>query len=120
MQCVKCDGQLQRVTLGEIEVDKCSSCSGIWFDVGKLDKILESSLIESLKNEVDNNQGQDAQKGKCPRCGGTSNMVQVTSLKKSDVHIDTCSVCYGQWLDGGELEELSGQGFISKIKSLFK
>ncbi|MEJ2201722.1 MAG: zf-TFIIB domain-containing protein [Desulfuromonadaceae bacterium] len=120
MQCVKCNGELQRVTLGEIEVDKCVKCSGIWFDIGELDKILESSSIDTLKNEIDNNHWQDALKGKCPRCGGTGNMVQVTSLKNPDIHIDTCSVCYGQWLDGGEIEELTSQGFISKIKGLLK
>jgi Zn-finger nucleic acid-binding protein len=47
-------------------------------------------------------------------------MVQVTSLKNPDVHIDTCSVCYGQWLDGGELEELSDHNIISTITSLFR
>ncbi len=120
MQCVKCDGELQRISLGQVEVDKCAKCSGVWFDISELDKILESGSIDSLKNEIDNNQGQDRQKGKCPRCGGTGNMVRVTSLKNPEIHIDTCSVCYGQWLDGGELEELSDQGFISKIRSLFK
>ena len=120
MQCVKCEGQLETVTLGQIEVDKCDRCSGIWFDLRELDKILESGSIESLKNAVDNNQGHDAQKGQCPKCAGSGNMVQVTSLKNPEVHIDTCSVCYGQWLDGGELEELTDQGFISKIHSLFK
>ncbi len=118
MQCVKCDGQLDKVIVGKVEVDKCKSCSGIWFDLRELDKVLKSGSIELLKNVVDNNQGHDAQKGKCPRCVGGGNMVQVTSLKKPDVHIDTCSVCYGQWLDGGELEELTGQGLVSKIKNL--
>jgi len=54
----------------------------------------------------------------CGILGGS--MVQVTSLRNADIHIDTCSVCYGQWLDGGELEGLSDQGFIAKVKSLFK
>ena len=120
MECVKCDGKLETITLGEIEVDKCTSCSGIWFDLGELEKVLESDSIEALKNEVDNNQGHDEQHGKCPRCGGAGNMIQITSLKNPHVHIDICSVCYGQWLDGGELEKISEHGFISKIKSLFK
>lgn len=47
-------------------------------------------------------------------------MVQVTSLKNPEVHIDTCSVCYGQWLDGGELEGFTDQGLPAFIKSLFK
>ena len=120
MECVKCDGQLERVTVEEIEVDQCVTCSGIWFDIGELEKILDTGSISTLKNEVDNNQGHDAQKEKCPRCGGAGNMVQATSLKNADAHIDSCSVCYGQWIDGGELEEIADQGFIAKIGGLLK
>ena len=119
MNCVKCDGQLQTVTLGEIEVDKCDKCSGIWFDMGELGKVLEAGDVESLKNQIDNNDGDDAKKAKCPRCGGEGNMVQVTSLKNHDIHVDTCPVCYGQWLDGGEIDELTKESFIDKIKSMF-
>ncbi len=50
MQCIKCDGELQRVILGKAEVDKCDKCSGIWFDIGQLYKVLESRSIDSLKN----------------------------------------------------------------------
>ncbi len=120
MQCIKCNGKLQKIMLGNVEVDKCNSCSGIWFDIGELNKILASGSIDALRNQIDNNQGHDAKKSRCPRCGGTGNMVQVTSLMNDEVHIDTCSVCYGQWLDGGELEELTEQRLIAKIKNLFK
>jgi len=111
---------IARLTVGEMEVDKCNKCSGIWFDIGELDKVIESEAMEALKNEVDNNQDHDVQRGKCPKCGGEGNMVQVTSLKKSDIHVDTCSVCYGQWLDGGEIAELTDQGMISLMLTLFK
>ncbi len=119
MRCIKCDGQLQRRIIEQIEVDRCNHCSGIWFDIGELNKVLEAGIIEGLKNDIDNNQGHDQQKGACPRCEGAGQMVQVASLKNPSVHIDTCSVCYGQWLDGGELEELDDQGVLDKIKSLF-
>ncbi len=120
MNCVKCDGQLRKVVIGEIEVDKCDRCSGIWFDLGELEKILEQKHIEALRNEIDNNEGHDEKQGKCPRCGGTGNMVRVTSLKDADVHIDTCSVCYGQWLDGGEIEHLKDQGILDRIRRRFR
>ncbi len=119
MQCGKCEGQFQPVQVGDIEVDKCDQCSGIWFDLGELEKVLESKSIDSVKNQIENNQGHDERKASCPVCGGKGNMVQVTSLKNSAVHIDTCSVCYGQWLDGGEIEQLNETGLIDKIKSLF-
>jgi len=120
MNCVKCDGQLRKVVIGEIEVDQCDSCAGIWFDLGELEKILESESIDKLRKEIDNKEGHDEKRGTCPRCGGTGNMVRVTSMKDADIHIDTCSVCYGQWLDAGEIEHLKDQGIIDKIKSIFR
>ena len=50
MECVKCDGQLERVTVEEIEVYQCVTCSGIWFDFGELEKILDTGSISTLKN----------------------------------------------------------------------
>ena len=119
MECLKCDGELKSINLDGIEVDKCEKCSGIWFDLGEVDKFLDPSPVEALKNKIKNNEGHNELKAKCPRCKGNGNMVQVASLKTSGVHIDTCSVCYGQWLDGGELGKLTNTGLINKIKNLF-
>jgi Zn-finger nucleic acid-binding protein len=33
----------------------------------------------------------------------------------ADIHIDTCAVCGGQWLDGGELELLRGEGTLRAL-----
>jgi len=119
MQCLKCDGALEAIKLDGVEVDKCEKCSGIWFDLGELDSFLDAGPIDTLKNEIKNNEEHDELKIKCPKCKGNGNMIRVASLKASGVHIDTCSVCYGQWLDGGELEELTNTSFINKIKSIF-
>ncbi len=119
MDCIKCDGRLEKVMIDEVEVDQCNKCSGIWFDLGELRQIVNASDIDTLKNQVDNNQGHDSRKSTCPRCGGDGNMVQVASLKNKEIHIDTCSVCYGQWLDGGEIEKLKEQTLSEKLKGLF-
>ena len=119
MDCIKCDGELVKAIIDEVEVDKCDKCSGIWFDFGELKKILDGSNIDKLRNVIDNNKGHDSRQGKCPRCGGEGSMVQVTSMENKSVHIDTCSVCYGQWLDGGEIETLKGEGISGKLKGLF-
>ena len=120
MQCVKCNGTLETVTVEGIELDRCDKCSGIWFDLGELEKILEAGNIDALKNEVDNNKGHNEMKGRCPRCGGRGNMIRVASLKTEGVHIDTCALCYGQWLDGGELEAFTKEKFIDRLRSLFR
>jgi len=120
MNCIKCkNGKLEPVLIDKIEVDKCDSCSGIWFDIGELDEIMKKEDLELLKNTIENNAGHDVLKVPCPKCGGEGNMIRVTSMKDESVHIDTCSVCYGQWLDGGELEKLKNadKSFFEKLKA---
>jgi ribosomal protein L37AE/L43A len=42
---------------------------------------------------------------KCPKCG-----LDLHTLKRGSVEIDTCFNCQGIWLDGGELEQIMAQG----------
>lgn len=42
---------------------------------------------------------------KCPKCG-----MDLQTLERGDVEIDTCFNCKGIWLDAGELETILKQG----------
>jgi Zn-finger nucleic acid-binding protein len=106
MQCVKCSGALVAKEVGAVEIDQCELCSGIWCDLGELRSVLDASFVEELRNHTDNNAGHDGLRAKCPRCGGDGSMVPVLAPGSTEMHIDTCAVCFGVWLDGGELEEL--------------
>ncbi len=39
MKCPKCGMQLDEIAFGDIAVDKCFSCEGLWLDRGELDLI---------------------------------------------------------------------------------
>jgi len=39
MKCPKCGMQLDEITLGDVQVDKCFNCQGLWLDAGELEKI---------------------------------------------------------------------------------
>lgn len=56
---------------------------------------------------------------KCPKCG-----MDLHSLKKGPVEIDTCFHCQGIWLDEGELEQLQshreGGAVMRSILNIFK
>ena len=41
MKCPKCGMQLEEVAFGDVRVDKCFSCDGLWLDKGELDLIRE-------------------------------------------------------------------------------
>jgi uncharacterized protein len=119
MRCVKCDGTLRAVQIEEIQVDQCDVCSGIWFDARELDRVLSKKRIDAVRARVPVNPADDALRGRCPRCRGEGKLVQVKS-PVGRIHIDTCPVCGGQWLDGGELSILRQEGVLGAVRRLFK
>ena len=42
---------------------------------------------------------------KCPKCG-----MDLHTLEKGKVEVDTCFNCHGIWLDAGELEQIVAAG----------
>ncbi len=54
MRCCKCGEELQVVHYGEIEIDRCFGCGGVWLDDGELEKIVDHeekqdrSLLSSM------------------------------------------------------------------------
>ena len=39
MKCPKCGMQLEEIALGDVRVDKCFFCEGLWLDKGELELI---------------------------------------------------------------------------------
>ena len=39
MRCPKCGMQLEEITFGDVRVDKCFHCEGMWLDKGELEML---------------------------------------------------------------------------------
>jgi uncharacterized protein len=95
-----------------IELDFCLTCSGVWFDRGELDL-----LVDRLKTQGASLAGAelllpqkarvDEARRKCPIC--RRNMDKVWIGKEPKVLIDSCPGGDGLWFDGGELHEVLKQ-----------
>jgi Zn-finger nucleic acid-binding protein/aminoglycoside phosphotransferase (APT) family kinase protein len=116
MSCPRCDDRALTVRgVGDVELDGCDACGGVWLDSGEL----EGLLAQSLGPEVAVASG--AQSGArllaharplashgvhaltCPACDEPLVRKRVAETK---LDIDCCDVCDGLWLDGGELAAL--------------
>lgn len=42
MKCPKCGMDLEEITLGDVRVDKCFGCEGMWLDSGEIETIVKS------------------------------------------------------------------------------
>lgn len=49
MRCPKCGMELVEVSFRDIRVDRCSSCSGVWLDVGELEAVATGESAGFLK-----------------------------------------------------------------------
>lgn len=52
MKCPKCGMQLEEIAFGDVHIDKCFGCEGIWLDKGELEIIRkkEAGFVGTLLN----------------------------------------------------------------------
>lgn len=112
MICPTCHNVMIVVEHEQIELDYCTSCSGVWFDSGELELMLErmglAEGILSLDDILTVPEAETAEgKRKCPIC--RRKMRKTATGKNPQVLIDVCPNGDGLWFDGGEVAQLMRQ-----------
>lgn len=107
MRCPKCRADMAPVDYAGVEVDRCGSCQGIWFDAGEVEAL--AGQPAALAIDVG-----DARAGKamnavddyrCPRCGGT--MARRVDPAQRHIWYESCTACDGSFFDAGEFRDLA-------------
>lgn len=119
MQCPKCQHTLETKQFGEIEAEQCPNCQGVWLDIGELRQVrqLKNTHYTHITPETPR---YNAITAPCPHCGGEGHMTRLTDLQRPDVIIESCAVCYGIWLDGGELDKLTETSLGLSLKAFIR
>jgi len=110
MKCPACSNLMIVVEHENIELDYCVDCSGVWFDAGELELLLERMQLEgsslSLDGILTSPEAKSAEKKrKCPIC--RQKMKKATVGHEPEVLIDACQRGDGLWFDKGEVGQLS-------------
>lgn len=113
--CPRCDTPMQTISLktgGNLYIERCDLCFGLFFDPGEMQILLENTVtgvfdinLQQLVNiNKDRFQTQKEIKYvKCPVCQVLMNRVNFG--RRSGVIIDQCKQ-HGIWLDSGEITHL--------------
>jgi hypothetical protein len=65
MRCPKCGGKLSEIAQGEVKVDRCDDCHGVWLDPGELELIAKAMASSNAGTQfVDGLFGFFQKKGK--------------------------------------------------------
>jgi Zn-finger nucleic acid-binding protein len=105
LTCVKCTSVLDKARVGDVEVDLCPSCGGLWLDHGEIERLGrgKSDDLTRLRSALSGTDQPDAASDtttSCPACPG-----QLKEVDLGPVHIEYCNKCHGIFLDKGELDE---------------
>lgn len=107
MRCPKCRSDMEQTNYDGTEIDRCSICSGLWFDAGEVEALLnkEAAVAIDTGSARTGRRANQIDHYDCPRCGGT--MVQKVDPQQQHIHYETCSSCAGSFFDAGEFLDLS-------------
>jgi Zn-finger nucleic acid-binding protein len=120
MNCPRCSATpLTQQKIDDLTIDRCPNCHGLWLDALELERLLELKPRDLL-NDDSHVTRSSASSGRlnCPVCKGTY-LIKLNSLHRPGTILDSCTVCFGTWLDAGELARLAGSGLAAKIRSFF-
>ena len=118
MDCPKCHAKMETVSFQEIEVERCSGCQGIWFDM------LEEERLKALRAAKAIDVGEAAL-GKehnaiveidCPKC--QVRMVPMVDAKQPHIWYESCPQCFGLFFDAGEFTDFQQETVIDFFKGL--
>jgi len=112
MKCPACNNLMIVVEHERIELDYCPQCSGVWFDSGELELLLDSMQVDQSMLSIDTILtapvvDSHEKKRKCPIC--RKKMKKATIGHQPEVLIDVCQRGDGLWFDAGEVGQVVSQ-----------
>lgn len=106
--CPKCNIELKVKVIGDVDVDECERCGGVWFDRGELSEAEEVAdpnlgwMDFEIWKHAEDFKAEDTEL-KCPV--DDTNMISI-DYGHTGVRVDHCVSCHGVWLDKGEFSKI--------------
>jgi len=107
MRCPKCRTDMEQVDVQGIEVDRCQTCQGLWFDAGEMEALRnrQAAALIDIGSAFEGKQQNFIDQYRCPRCGGE--MSRLVDKVQKHIWYETCTSCEGSYFDAGEFRDLS-------------
>lgn len=111
MECPKCASEMESQLVGEIMIDRCTGCRGVWLDAREAERIRSAAdAVAGIERGASPSTGRaskadtsldDVGPIQCPRCG--TRMILLVVESRPPLHFEHCGGCNGVFLDRGEL-----------------
>jgi Zn-finger nucleic acid-binding protein len=120
LRCPKCKAHLETVSIGALEVEHCTGCQGLWFDVLEWEDARELEVAARLdRGDPSVGSNHDTDTGLlCPKCGNVP-LTRLEVAHHPGLHIDKCPRCYGAFFDAGEFSEYRKLNFVERLRKFW-
>lgn len=120
MRCPKCDSDMERVVFHNIEVDRCTLCRGLWFDMLEKEDLvaIEGSETIDIGNAASGQRYDRLHHSKCPVCGVV--MLPMIDKDQHHIHYESCPTCYGTFFDAGEFRDLKEFSVVERFTEMLR
>ena len=112
----------EKISFGDVEVDRCLGCKGLWFDMlEKEDLVLiEGSEAIDIGSDQVGEEYSSLREIRCPQC--TVKMLPMVDKDQYHIKYESCPICYGTFFDAGEFRDLKEhtvlERFIEMLQTL--
>jgi Zn-finger nucleic acid-binding protein len=118
--CPRCTPtELEELEFGDITIDRCPRCAGLWFDNSEVAAITELKTeqfnIESIVPSSDFAETTMT----CPRCEGVALRKLPLKAANREQIVYRCISCLGTWLDRGELRDQEDPALKAALTAYF-
>lgn len=120
IECPKCGHGMDEISYGgDLLIDRCTNCHGLWFDEGEADRLKGKWMGEALDTGK-------ASKGKkwdavddvaCPRCG--KDMEKAADPDQPHIWYEVCKE-HGMFMDAGEFTDYKHETLSDWFRGLIK
>ena len=120
MQCPKCQSPFEKITYADIEVDRCTDCQGLWFDLLEKEDLVRIEGSESIDigSAQVGRQYRDVQDIDCPRCAEP--MIPMVDKDQFHIKYESCPICYGAFFDAGEFRDLKERTVLERFAQMLR
>ena len=123
MDCPKCNFEMLEMKIetlhGQVVIDKCNSCKGLWFDNGEAEQ-LKGGWMADFADSGDPSVGKTyntVRDIKCPRCG--KEMEKTSDSKQKHIWYEICHD-HGIFMDAGEFTDFKFESLFDRFRTLVK
>jgi Zn-finger nucleic acid-binding protein len=109
---------MESVEHASIEVERCTWCQGLWFDMLEAERLKELKAAGYL-DVGDAIQGEEynlTAAANCPKC--QVKLIPMVDAKQPHIWYESCPQCYGVFFDAGEFTDYQEETILDFFKGL--